>query len=133
MIGIMLLTQSSTYFYYMSVQIKNMNDGYAELQQTRIYTGDIGSEAAFYKLSQGDYAIDVQVPAGYKAKIKIFGGSSEGYLLSHPDSKGCRVRLPYANAQNIILKIYLEAEDTVSYWGVSQFASSYCKIRNNRV
>lgn len=117
----------------LSVQIKNMNDGYAELQQTRIYTGDIGSEAAFYKLSQGDYAIDVQVPAGYKAKIKIFGGSSEGYLLSHPDSKGCRVRLPYANAQNIILKIYLEAEDTVSYWGVSQFASSYCKIRNNRV
>lgn len=118
-----------------AIQVKNMNGTNAVFQQTKLYTGtsEANMASTYYKLSQGDYAIDVQVPSGYTAKVKIVGGSSEGYLQAHSEVKGDRVRMPYANAQTIRLVVYLERGTSSETWGVAQYASSYAKVRNNLV
>jgi len=118
-----------------AIQIKNMNGADAILQQTKLYTGTSESDmkSSFYKLAQGDYAIDVQVPSGYNAKVKIVGGSSEGYLIPSKVVKGDRLRLPYANAQSIKLVVYLEKETVSSDWGVTYNKSLFKNERVNKI
>lgn len=118
-----------------SIQIKNMNGEFAKLQQTKIYQGNSADsmKSTFYKLAQGDYAIDVQVPKEYIASVKIVGGSSEGFLQPNPVVKGDRVQLPYANAQNIRLVVYLTKRNTKTSWGVSYFETLTKKIRHNNI
>ena len=116
-----------------AIQIKNMNADYCRLQQTKLYTDDTNMGSAFYKLTQGDFAIDVKVPAGYTYKVKIVGGSSEGYLVDHSYAIGKRLRLPYKNEQAITLKVYLEPIDTSDNWGVVQNRSLFKFTRTNFV
>lgn len=114
-----------------AIQIKNMNADYCRLQQTKLYTDDVNMGSAFYKLTQGDFAIDVKVPAGYTYSVKIVGGSSEGYLFDHDYVKGKRLRLPYRNEQSITLKVYLEPVSLSDKWGVVQNRSLFKYTRNN--
>ena len=122
-----------------AIQLKNMNGKNAVLQQTKLYTGasDTEMESTYYKLAQGDYAVDVQVPKGYRVQVKIAAqsqdGSSEGYLLDSTIVKGKRFRLPYANAQSIRLVVYLERDDAEQTWGVSYDKSLYQSVRSNNI
>ena len=116
-----------------AIQLKNMNARSIKLQQTKLYVGDTNMESAFYKLTQGDFAIDVKVPEGYVYKVKIVGGSSEGFLYDSNYTVGKRLRLPYRNQQHISLKVYLEKETSTSEWGVIQNRSLFKTLRQNMV
>jgi hypothetical protein len=116
-----------------AIQIKNMNADHCELQQTKIYTSTNNMDSTFYKLTQGDFAIDVKVPEGYTYKVKIDGGSSEGYLQDNAYVKGKKLLLPYKNEQTIRLKVYLEAIDTSEYWGVVYNKSFFKQERLNKI
>lgn len=122
-----------------AIQIKNMNGEKAVLQQTKLYKGTSADamESTYYRLAQGDYAVDVQIPKGYKASVKIVAdsqdGSSEGYLVDSTVVKGKRFRLPYANEQNIHLVVYLERDEAQSTWGVSYEKSLYQSNRQNNI
>lgn len=100
-----------------AIQVKNMNGKDAKMQQTKFYRNDADKEPNYYKVSQGDFAIDVQVPEGYIAKCRIVGVSTEGWLQDNPIVKGKRIRLPYPNSQNIRIEVYLERDPLYPYWG----------------
>ena len=118
-----------------AITINGKNGTETIMQQTKLYKGTSASdlESTYYKLAQGDYAIDVQVPQGYKYKIKIVGGSSEGYLIDHKSVKGKRILLPYANAQSIRLVVYIERDPDESSWGVTYYKSLFRATRSNEI
>ena len=109
----------------LAIQIKNMNGTQATLQQTKMYYNNSNMESTYYKLSQGDFAVDVQVPEGYTPKVRIIGVSTEGWLQDNPVVKGKRIRLPYPNAQTYRLEVYLERNESYPYWGIEHYQSFY--------
>jgi len=116
----------------LSVQVKNMNVDQIRMQQTKFYKSNADLESNYYNISQGDFAVLVNLPAEYTYQIRIVGGSTEGYLKDSKIVKGKQLRLPYANAQNIKLVITLESS-TSRNWGVSYDRSLYKSIRQNNI
>ena len=117
----------------LSIQLKNMNVDQIKMQQTKFYVDDTSLESNYYNISQGDYAILVNLPDGYTAKVKIRGGSTEGYLTENPNVRGKRLRLPFANSQNIKLEVTLERTDITTHWGIQQRRTSYKSVRENKI
>lgn len=113
----------------LSIQVKNMNADQIKMQQTKFYVGALSLESNYYKISQGDYSILVNLPDEYDAKVKIVGGSSEGYLQDNPYVQGKRLRLPFANSQTIKLEVTLQIKDVQSTWGTVRY-KSLCKEYN---
>ena len=109
-----------------------MNLDQIRVQQTKFYKSSADLESNYYNLSQGDFAILVNIPKEYSYQVRIIGTSSEGYLKSNKLVKGQQLRLPYANAQNIRLVITLNRSTTTN-WGVSYEKSLYQSIRQNNV
>ena len=113
----------------LTIQVKNMNIDQLTMQQTKFYVGSQSLESNYYKISQGDYAVLVNLPEGYAARVKIVGGSTEGYLQENPYVRGKRLRLPFANSQNIRLEVTLNRVNIVGAWGVKRY-KSLCKEYN---
>lgn len=114
----------------LSIQIKNMNIDQIKMQQTKFYVGNESLESNYYNISQGDYAILVNLPDGYTSRIKIIGISSEGYLQENPYVLGKRLRLPFANSQNIKLEVTLQRDTVIKEWSVTKYRSFYKDINN---
>lgn len=117
----------------LAIQIKNMNGVQATLQQTKMYYNNSNMESTYYKLSQGDFAVDVQVPEGYTPKVRIIGVSTEGWLQDNPVVRGKRIRLPYPNAQTYRLEVYLERNEQYPYWGIEHYQSFYKEQHDNHI
>lgn len=118
----------------LTVQVKNMNIGDLRWQQTKFYTSDSSSlDSNYYNLSQGDYAVLIDLPDGYDATVRFVGTSSEGYLRKSPNTKGQRFKLPFPHAQNIRLEITLQRKATNKEWGTIREKSTYKTIYNNQV
>ena len=116
----------------LSVQVKNMNADQIKMQQTKFYRSNADLNSNYYNISQGDFAVLVNLPVGYTYNVRIIGGSTEGYLKESTVVKGKRLRLPYANSQTIKLVITLE-KDNYRSWGVSYDRSLYKSIRQNNI
>ena len=107
----------------LSIQIKNMNYDQIKYQQTKFYVDNTSLESNYYNISQGDFAILVNIPEGYEARVKIKGASSEGYLTENPNVKGKRLRLPFANSQVIRLEVTLSRVSVDNRWGIVKYRS----------
>lgn len=116
----------------LNIQVKNMNIDQLKYQQTKFYIGDTSLESNYYNISRGDYSILVNIPDGYEARVKIVGGSTEGYLTENPYVRGKRLRLPFANEQTIRLEVTLYRVATSAIeWGNRRYRSAYkSELRN---
>ena len=117
----------------LSIQVKNMNIDQIKMQQTKFYVGNESLESNYYNISQGDYAILVNLPEGYAARVKIVGGSSEGYLQDNPYVQGKRLRLPFANSQTIRLEVTLQRREIQTTWGIVRYKSLCREYNTNYV
>lgn len=117
----------------LSIQVKNMNADQIKMQQTKFYVGTLSLESNYYKISQGDYSILVNLPDEYDARVKIVGGSSEGYLQDNPYVQGKRLRLPFANSQTIKLEVTLQRKEVQSTWGIVRYKSLCREYNTNYV
>ena len=116
-----------------SVELKKMRNMDMLMHQTKIYKSAADLESTYYPVTNGSYAIDVNVPEGYEFRVRLAGSSSEGQLPEYPYAMGRKISMPYPNEQHLTFEVYLKKVNVTPKWGVAYLETLFSSNRQNVV